>query len=51
MEHSHYEIFVITKSCPCSIQRFFSGVKIENFVEKNVDIFINFVQNIDCGYT
>ena len=25
-------------------------VKIENFQEKNFDIFLIFAQNIDCGY-
>ena len=45
----------ITKTCPCNIQRFFSPVKIINFIrekypEKN-DIFLIFAQNIDCGYT
>ena len=29
----------------------FSAVKIENFIRKNVDIFLIFAQNIDCGYT
>ena len=29
----------------------FSIVKIENFHLKNVDIFLIFAQNIDCGYT
>ena len=32
----------ITKTCPC---------KIENFHQKNLDIFLIFAQNIDCGYT
>ena len=34
-----------------NIQRFFPYVKIENFVEKKIDIFDIFSQNIDCGYT
>ena len=38
----------ITKTCPCKIQRYFSEAQIENFIEKNFDIF---AQNIDCGYT
>ena len=33
------------------IYRFLKVVKIENFQYKNFDIFINFAQNIDCGYT
>ena len=31
---------VITKTCPCNIQRFFSAVKIENFVRKNLIFFL-----------
>ena len=31
--------------------RFFWALKIENFQLKNVDIFLIFAQNIDCGYT
>ena len=41
----------ITKTCPCNIQRFFSAVKIENFIGKKINIFLIFAQNIDCGYT
>ena len=45
------------KSCPCNIQRFFSAVKIENFLIKN-DSFSYFCSkhrlcvhtNIDCEY-
>ena len=37
---------------PCNIQRsIFKVVKNENFQPKNVDIFLIFAQNIDCGYT
>ena len=36
----------ITKTCPCNIQRIF-----ENFLLKNLDIFLIFAQNIDCGFT
>ena len=32
-------------------QRFFSSVKMENFIGKKIDIFNIFAQNIDCGYT
>ena len=28
-----------------------STVKIETFQSKNIDIFLIFAQNIDCGYT
>ena len=31
-------------------KNFFSS-KIENFHQKNLDIFLIFAQNIDCGYT
>ena len=42
---------IITKTCPCNIQRLFSEAKIENFIGK-ISIFYNvFAQNIDCGYT
>ena len=56
-ENTHYvpkaekSLVHFTKTCPCNIQRFFSGVKIENFVGKFFDIFLVFAQNIDCGYT
>ena len=29
----------------------FIAIKIENFQQKNSDIFVIFAQNIDCGYT
>ena len=45
-----HENNAITKTCPCNKQRFFS-LKNENFQPKNVDIFLIFAQNIDCGYT
>ena len=41
---------VITKTCPCNIQRFFFGSKNEKCKIKN-DNFLIFAQNIDCGYT
>ena len=37
----------ITKTCPCNIKRFFSAVKIENFIGKVFDTFLIFAQNID----
>ena len=43
----------ITKTCPCNIQRiffFFFGCKNENFQCTNLDIFLIFAQDIDCGY-
>ena len=43
---------MVTKICPCNIQRFFTGVKFENLIEKKkIDIFYIFAQNIDCVYT
>ena len=44
------ELIMRSKTRPCNIQSFFSPVKIENFIKK-FDIFLIFVQNIDCGYT
>ena len=43
--------FIITKTRPCNIQRFFSFVKIENFLGKKLILFLIFAQNICCGYT
>ena len=37
--------------CPCNIQRFFISSKTLKFREKNLDIFLIFAQNKDCGYT
>ena len=34
-----------------ALNRYFLALKIENFQQKNVDIFLIFVQNIGCGYT
>ena len=42
--------YIITKTCPCNKQIFYLE-KIENFQLKNIDIFLIFAQNIDCGYT
>ena len=39
---------IITKKCPCSIQRFFTAVK---KIDKQMINFLTFAQNIDCGYT
>ena len=39
----------ITKTCPCDIQIFPKLKKLKIF--DNVDIFLIFAQNIDCGYT
>ena len=41
----------ITKTCPCNIHRFFSAVKNENFIGKNLIVFYIVAQNIHCGYT
>ena len=44
-------MLIITKTCPCNKQRFFSASKIEIFIGFFVDNFNMFAQNIDCGYT
>ena len=41
----------ITKICPCKKLIFCEVVKIENLQSKNVDIFLIFAQNINCGFT
>ena len=43
-------VFHIRKTCPCN-NRDFLALEFENFRLKNFDIFLIFVQNIDCGYT
>ena len=40
----HYE------NTPMQYTEFFKVVKNENFQSKNLDIFLIFAQNIDCGY-
>ena len=40
----------ITKTCPCQYTEFLA-IKMKNFQKKNLDIFLIFAQNIDCGYT
>ena len=42
---------IIMKTCPCNKQEIFLALKIEIFQLKNVDLFLIFAQNIDCGYT
>ena len=37
-------LIIITKACPCNIQRFFSAVKIENFVGNVLIIVIIFAK-------
>ena len=42
---------IITKTRPCSIQRFFHGCKNDNFQVFFVVAFFHiFAQNVDCGY-
>ena len=41
----HYE------NMPMQYKEIFKVVKYENFPLKNIDIFLIFAQNIDCGYT
>ena len=42
---THYE------NLPMQYTKNFFSSKIENFHQKNFDIFLIFAQNIDCGYT
>ena len=41
----HYE------NLPMLYSAIFHGCKKDNFQMKNYDVFLNFAQNIDCGYT
>ena len=43
--HFYYE------NLPIQYTELFVGIKNENFQHKKFDIFLIFVQNIDCGYT
>ena len=43
--HRHY------KNMPMRYRDFSEALNNENFQWKNFDIFLEFVQNIDCGYT
>ena len=45
MEFNHYE------NLPMQYTEIFKVVKNEIFHQKNLDIFLIFAQNIDCGYT
>ena len=45
------ELIIITKNLPMQYTEIFLALKIENFQLKKNDIFLNFAQNIDCGYT
>ena len=49
--HVHVNTLFIMKTCPCNTSRFFSPVKIENFIGFLKNIFLIFAQNIDFGYT
>ena len=42
---------IITITCICNILQFFMDVKVTIIGSQNCDIFLNFAQNIDCGYT
>ena len=44
------EQIIITKTRPCNILQFFTAVKKDHFQMENVDFFLNFAQNIDCGF-
>ena len=39
------------KTCPCKYTAIFDTVKLKNFQLKNLDFFLIFAQNRDCGYT
>ena len=41
----------ITQTCLCNIFRFFMALQMIIFRGKIVIFFLNFAQNIDCGYT
>ena len=41
----------ITKTCLCNLVQIFTAVKMAIFHSKNLDNFLIFAQNIDCGYT
>ena len=43
------ELWIITKTRPCNIQRFLTEVKMKILDKKN-DNFLIFAQSIDCGY-
>ena len=43
--HIHY------KNLPMQYTKNFCALKIENFQQKNIENFLIFAQNIDCGYT
>ena len=47
----HISYINITKKCPCNIQRFFTTVKMIFFLDKKLNTFLIFAQNIDCGNT
>ena len=48
--HEHRQCIPLRKLAH-AINRDFFSLKNENFQQKNVDIFLIFAQNIDCGYT
>ena len=45
-----YMYIAFKKTRPCNIQRFFSPIKIENYIRKTFDIFLTFAQNIDLCF-
>ena len=43
-------LLVITKTCPCNTQRFFSALKIENFIgKKRITILICLLKTLIVG--
>ena len=49
--HNNFDAIFITETRPCNIQRFFTGVKNDNFHLILFYYFHIFAQNIDRGYT
>ena len=45
------KFYVHYENMPMQYTDMFLALKIENFQLKNVEIFLIFAQNIDCGYT
>ena len=41
----------LLQNIDCEYKEIFKVVKYENFPLKNIDIFLIFAQNIDCGYS
>ena len=46
-----YIVIAFIRNLAHAIYRDFLDVKNENYKQKNIDVFIIFAQNMDCGYT